>query len=69
MAAAGEVGLQNFPKQIPFQQAVGHGQKLLDNLMEILGKVKKPKINHDAFNYNLKLSCNMRGFARPKAVS
>lgn len=24
MAAAGEMALQNFPKQIPFQQAVGH---------------------------------------------
>lgn len=48
MAAAGEVGLQNFPKQIPFQQAVGHGQKLLDNLVEILERVRKPKIN-DAF--------------------
>lgn len=50
MAAAGEVGLKNFPKQIPFQQAVGHGQKLLYNLVEILRKVRKPKINDDAFN-------------------
>lgn len=45
MAAAGEVGLQNFPKQIPLQQAVGHGQELLDNLVEILEGVRKPKIN------------------------
>lgn len=45
MAAAGEVGLQNFPKQIPLQQAVGHVQELLDNLVEILEGVRKPKIN------------------------
>lgn len=25
VAAVGEVGLENFPKQIPFQQVVGHG--------------------------------------------
>lgn len=36
MAAAGEVGLQNLPEQIPFQQVVGHGQQLLDHLVEIL---------------------------------
>lgn len=46
MAAVGEVSLQNFPKQIPFQQTVGHGQKLLDNLMEILESVRKNKINN-----------------------
>lgn len=60
MAAAGEVGLQNFPKQIPFQQAVGHGQKLLYNLVEILRKVRKPKINDDAFN--------IQAFAWPKSM-
>lgn len=36
MVAAAEVGLQNLSKQIPFQQAVGHGQKLLDDLVEVL---------------------------------
>lgn len=36
MATVREVGLQNFPKQVSFQQVVGHGQKLLDNLVEIL---------------------------------
>ena len=46
VVAAGEVGLQNFPKQIPFQEAVGHGQKLPDNLVEILGRVRTPKINN-----------------------
>lgn len=46
MAAAAEVGLQDFPKQIPFQQAVGHGQKLLDHFVEILGRVGKTKINN-----------------------
>lgn len=36
VATLGEVGLQNFSKQTPFQQVVCHGEKLLDNLMEIL---------------------------------
>lgn len=36
MATTGEVGLQNLPKQIPVQQAVGHGQELLDDFVEIL---------------------------------
>lgn len=52
MATSGEVGLQNLPKQVQFQQAVGHGQKLLDNLVEILGKDRKPKINNDTFDNN-----------------
>lgn len=46
MTAAGEVSLQYFRKQVPFQQAVGHGQKLLDNLVEILEKVRKAKVNN-----------------------
>lgn len=53
MAAAGEVGLQDFTKQIPFQQAVGHGQKLLDNLVKILEKVGDPKISAFLSNYDL----------------
>ena len=43
VAAAGEVGLQNFPKQIPFQEVVGHGQELPDNLVEILGESQETK--------------------------
>lgn len=40
MATVREVGLQNFPKQTSFQQVVGHGQKLLDNLVEILREIR-----------------------------
>lgn len=36
-----EVGLQNFSEQISFQQVVGHGEKLPDNLVEILWKTEK----------------------------
>lgn len=35
-AATGQVSLQNLPKQIAFQEAVGHRQKLPDDLVEIL---------------------------------
>lgn len=41
MATFGEVGLQNFSKQISFQQVVCHGEKLPDNLVEILCKREK----------------------------
>lgn len=66
MTAAGEVSLQNFRKQIPFQQAVGHGQKLLDNLVEILENVRKSKVNNNSFKtritFLLKL-CFLNTFA------
>lgn len=50
VAAVGEVGLHNLPKQIPFQEAVGHGQKLPDDLVEILESGNKR--NHIYYRTN-----------------
>lgn len=44
LATFGEVGLQNFSEQIPFQQVVSHGEKLPDNLVKILWKTEKKKL-------------------------
>lgn len=46
MATFGEVRLQNLSEQISFQQAVRHGEKLSDNLVEILWKKKEGKKLH-----------------------
>lgn len=39
-ATVSEVGLQDFPKHTSFQQAVGHREKLLDDLVEILREMR-----------------------------